>query len=145
MNIRQSILALSAAALLATSCASTTPGSFERVVDKAENNGASYSEKDWDAADAQYEEFLEKYSDMETLQSLTPEERKEVGRLTARYLKVRMQHVTVQMKDLIDVGSDLTKGFLDELNLSSMDSVESQIHGLEALIHEFESLFEIDE
>ena len=75
MSIRQSIFALFAAALLAASCATATPRSFERVVDKAETNGASYSEQDWAAADAQYEEFMEKYSDMETLRSLTPEKR----------------------------------------------------------------------
>lgn len=145
MSIRQIIFALVSTALLATSCASTTPRSFERVVDKAESDGASYSEKDWEVADAQYGEFMEKYSDMETLRSLTPEGRKEVGRLAARYLKVRTRVQMRDMQDALEVSSDLTKGFLDELNLTNMDSIESQIHGVEALIHEFERLFEIDE
>ncbi len=145
MSIRQSIFALFATALLAASCATATPRSFERVVDKAETDGASYSEQDWAAADAQYEEFMEKYSDMETLRSLTPEKRKEVGRLAARYLKVRTRVQMQDMQDALEVGSDLTKGFLDELGLTNMDSIESQMHGFEALMQEFESLFEIDE
>ena len=49
------------------------------------------------------------------------------------------------MQDALEVGSDLTKGFLDELGLTNMDSIESQMHGFEALMQEFESLFEIDE
>lgn len=134
------ILSAAMATLLAMACATTSPRSFESVVDNAESKGSSYTEVEWDAADAKYEEFLEKYSDMETLRSLTPEERKEVGRLTARYAKVRMQYAANQMKDVLGVGSDIMKGFFEELNLADPEAME----GIDELMNGLNGLFELE-
>lgn len=131
-------------ALLATSCATNSPRSFERVVTQAENKGAQYSQEDWSSADAQYEEFVEKYGDTETLKRLTPEERKEVGRLAARYLKVRMQFATGQMKELMEVGADMSSGFLEELNLDGSNGEPGLMNEMEELMNEFNSLFDIE-
>lgn len=131
-------------ALLATSCATNSPRSFERVVTQAENKGAQYSQEDWSSADAQYEEFVEKYGDTETLKRLTPEERKEVGRLAARYLKVRMQFATSQMKELMEVGADMSSGFLEELNLDGSNGEPGLMNEWEELMNEFNSLFDIE-
>lgn len=131
---------------LLSACAGNNIKSFERVVVDVEANAGSYSEADWERADEAYKEFMEKY-DYEYLTSLSDEEQQEVGRLVARYAKVRLEYANRQMRNLLRAGSNMTQGYLEEMGGdSTLHEMLSPLAGspeeMDEIYEELENLFE---
>ena len=97
--------------------------SLERFVEKVEENADSYSAKDWDRKDAEFSKFMdEKFEKVKD--QLTPEDKRKVGELTARYTKARLRGVGSTVKGTLEEWMDYVKGFTDELQ-ESMNVFES--------------------
>ncbi|MCR4828610.1 MAG: hypothetical protein K5864_04015 [Bacteroidales bacterium] len=85
---------------------------FESFVEEVEQNATTYDYDDWERVDQEYEMFNSRLE----RQRLTSEQRKEVGRLHARYLKARtVGEVNTASKKLSE-GIDYAEGFLNELS-----------------------------
>ena len=134
MVVKKSLLFVFAALLLAA-CSTNSPRGFERVVKDVEQNGAEYTQKDWDKADARFEKFCEKYDQYE-LRQMNREEQREVGRLIARYTKARTMHAAKGLGELLNAGSALVSGFVDELDSDMVDDFD------EDDLDEFDKLLE---
>ena len=106
-----------AVAMLTASCAVVTPRTFERVVVDAEQNGDKYTDEDWQKADKMFEAFSDKY-DYERLTQLSQAEQREIGRLTARYLKVRARSAIGEMGKALRAGSEVLRGFMEGIGIS---------------------------
>ena len=97
--------------------------SLEHFVEKVEENADSYSAKDWDRKDAEFSKFMdEKFEKVKD--QLTPEDKRKVGELTARYTKARLRGVGSTVKGTLEEWMDYVKGFTDELQ-QSMNVFES--------------------
>ena len=97
--------------------------SLEHFVEKVEENADSYSAKDWDRKDAEFSKFMdEKFEKVKD--QLTPEDKRKVGELTARYTKARLRGVGSSVKGTLEEWMDYVKGFTDELQ-ESMNVFES--------------------
>lgn len=107
-------------ALLA-GCAVVTPRTFERVVADAEANGDKYTEEDWQNADRMFEQFSDRY-DYSRLADLSEQEQREVGRLTARYVKVRARAAMGDVNKTLKAGVSVMRGFIEGLGLNLSDS-----------------------
>ena len=99
-------------ALLMTSGVVVTPRTFERVVVDAEQNGANYTREDWEKADKMFEHFSDRY-DYDRLADMSEEEQREVGRLTARYLKVRARSAMDEVGKSLKAGFSVMRGFME--------------------------------
>lgn len=132
--------------LIAAACAVNTPKSFERVVESAEQKAANYSPQDWQKADERFEDFVEKYNEKHLL-TMSDEEQEEVGRLIARYYKVRLEYAGRQAKDYMRAGSNIMKGYMDEMG--GMEGAESQLEKLmgdyEDILDQYEDILDIDD
>lgn len=132
--------------LVAAACTVNTPKSFERVVEGVEQNAASYTPEDWKRADERFEDFAEKY-DYECLMALSEEEQKEVGRLIARYYKVRMEYASRQAKDYLRTGGNIMEGYMDEMG--GVEGAESQLEMLmgdyQDIFDQYEDIFDVDD
>ena len=102
--------------LLAAACSTTSPRTFERVVADAEQNGAKYSEEDWNRADDDFQRFCQRYN-YDRLKAMSEEEQREVGRLMARYIKTRVESSVNDFDTLLKTGATLLKGFAEGLGL----------------------------
>ena len=116
------IVMLSAVMLLA-GCATTSPRTFERVVADAEQNGDKYDQEDWEQADARFENFRNHYN-YDALQKMSEEEQREVGRLMARYAKVRAKSALKDVDGALKTGAALLRGFLEGLGMEIEENVE---------------------
>lgn len=97
--------------------------SLERFVEKVEENADSYSAKDWDRKDAEFSKFMdEKFEKVKD--QLTPDDKRKIGELTARYTKARLRGVGSTVKGTLEEWMDYVKGFTDELQ-ESMNVFES--------------------
>ena len=133
-------------ALLMTACAANNIKGFDRVVSDAETHAASYSEADWKRADERFEDFVEKYN-ADYLRTLGADEQQEVGRLVARYAKVRLEYANRQMQELLKAGSNMASGFIDEMGsdtslLQGLTDVEELPGELEEFYEDMEELME---
>ena len=97
--------------------------SLEHFVEKVEENADSYSAKDWDRKDAEFSKFMdEKFEKVKD--QLTPDDKRKIGELTARYTKARLRGVGSTVKGTLEEWMDYVKGFTDELQ-QSMNVFES--------------------
>lgn len=87
---------------------------FEKFVTTVEQDCANYSTEDWAGADAQFQAFTEteyqKYED-----KLNPEDQNRLGRLVARYAKVRYRSAMQQAGDYVEDVMDEVEGFVEEM------------------------------
>ena len=97
--------------------------SLEHFVEKVEENADSYSAKDWDRKDAEFSKFMDEKFD-KVKDQLTPEDKRKIGELTARYTKARLRGVGSTVKGTLEEWMDYLKGFTDELQ-ESMNVFES--------------------
>jgi len=96
--------------------------SFERFVEKVSDNQATYTDEDWEQADARFEQFADtdyqKYS-----RKLTKEEKQKIGKLKGKYLAIRTKtEVGSFMDDLQNVIDELggvVEGFTEEITKES--------------------------
>ncbi|MBO4738586.1 MAG: hypothetical protein J5606_03390 [Bacteroidales bacterium] len=111
------IITLVVYVIITISCQSGVKGylrSFESFVDRIERHADSYTEKQWEKADNQFEIFTgEKYDKVEA--RLTSEQKKKVGELTARYYKVRLKSAGGDILDKIRGGLNYLEGFAGEI------------------------------
>lgn len=101
---------------VATSCQSKKSyiQKFEKFVVNVEQNCSAYTDEDWAGADAQFHAFTEiEYQKYQN--KLTPEDRNQLGRLTARYAKVRYKSALHQASDYVDDVMDAVEGFVEEM------------------------------
>ena len=120
------IVFLAIAALLMTACAFSLPGKFTELADKVADKGADYSPKQWEKANAQFEELVQQYVDK--YEKLSNEDKKEInaaiGKYTATALKCgvadglkQINALLNQVPSVIDSAAEGAKGFLEELGL----------------------------
>ena len=111
------VIILSVCVIITTACSTGAKGylrSFESFVERIERHADSYTEKQWEKADNQFEIFTgEKYDKVEAC--LTPEQKKKVGELTARYYKVRLKSAGGDILDNIRGGLNYLEGFAEEI------------------------------
>lgn len=101
---------------VAVSCQSKNSylNQFEKFVTTVEQECADYTTEDWAGADAQFEAFTEtEYKKYES--KFTPEDRNLIGRLTARYTKVRYKSALQQAGDYVEDVMDVVEGFVKEI------------------------------
>lgn len=93
---------------------------FEKFISEVESHSANYTLEDWAGADAQFHAYSEteyqKYQD-----KLTPEDRNQLGRLTARYSKVRYKSALQQTGDYVEDVLDAVEGFVEEMDEEGED------------------------
>ena len=78
------ILMMAAVALLAFSCKETLPKRFDSFVNKVEKNCASYSEEDWNKANADFEKLVNEFN--ENKSSYNQEELNQINADIAKYI-----------------------------------------------------------
>lgn len=88
---------------------------FDKFVTTVEQECVNYTTEDWSGADAQFEAFTEtEYQKYES--KLTPEDQNRLGRLVARYTKVRYKGAIEQVGDVLEDLEEQAEGFVDELD-----------------------------
>ena len=124
-----------------TSCKSTQERNIdklEKIVEKAESHGDNYSEKDWENSVAQFERVMESIESCN--KRLSPEQLKEVGRLTARMTKATTKYYFGVFTDLASDKAMELSGFLEEMqeeaDENTMDEVDEFLKGFEDLFSE---------
>lgn len=100
---------------------------FQSFVEKIEKNGASYTDEQWDKADTEFVSFLdERYKEVK--ETLTSEDKKMVGELAARYIKVRWKSLGfVKALKWIKSEGEIILCFLKELGVDVCDFLETWI------------------
>lgn len=120
------ILFVLAAILLMTACTSMVPGQITRLADKVEANGADFSPAQWEKANAQLENLLDKYVD--NYDKFNASQRKEIANALGRYgkaaVKAGVTNATTlinsalqELPSALDGIIDEAKGFLEGLGL----------------------------
>ena len=120
------IVFLAIAALLMTACAFSLPGKFTQLADKVAAKGADWSPKQWEKANAQFEQLVQQYVDK--YDKLSNDDKKEInaaiGKYTATALKCgvadglkQIDALLKQVPNAIDTATEGVKGFLEELGL----------------------------
>lgn len=101
--------------------------SFRIFVEKIEKNGASYTKEQWKTADSEFVSFLdERYKEVK--ETLTDKDKKMVGELAARYIKVRWQSLdVVKALNWIKSNGEIIVCFLRELGFDVCDLLETWI------------------
>lgn len=127
MKIKNFALVIVAAAMM-LACSPNSVKSFTKVVDDAEQNGAKYTEEEWETADAKYEDFMAKFNDS-MLSQMKPEEQREVGRLIARYQKMRLSSYLNSVGKEIDKYKNMTSGYMEEMGSDSVNGPEQMLDG----------------
>lgn len=101
--------------LVAVACQSKNGylNQFEKFISTVEQDCANYSTEDWAGADAQFQAFTEteyqKYED-----KLNPEDQNQIGRLKAKYYKVRYKSAMQQAGDYVEDVMNVVDGFVEE-------------------------------
>lgn len=103
---------------------------FNNFVSEVEAKGDNYSENEWEKADEKFEKFSDAYY-KKFAGDLTPDDRKQVGRLAAKYCKMRL----VAYGRLMNDNMPLAAGFLEELG----DDWDMDLDDLD-----FEDLFDLE-
>lgn len=103
--------------VILSSCKSATEryiDGFEAFVVRTERNADNYNTEQWDKADMQFDNYTgERYEKVE--QKLTPEQKKKVGELTARYYKLRVKSAGGDIIEKIKGGLNYIEGFAEEI------------------------------
>lgn len=87
---------------------------FKRFIEGVEKKAASFSEDDWSKADAKLAQFTgEQYDKVKD--QLSPNDKREVGRLVGRYYKIRLVTTGEQMLDDMKSGLGFLRGLGDGL------------------------------
>lgn len=101
------------AMVLTVSCTSMLPKQFTSLADKVEKNGASFSEKQWEQANAQFDKLMEQYN--ANADKFNADQKKEInsaiGRFQAAVLKAGLGEVGSAIEGLVEGA----KGFLEGL------------------------------
>ena len=108
--------------LVLTSCQNKNSylNKFETFVSSVEQGCANYSTEDWAGADAQFQAFAEiEYQKYEN--KLTPEDQNQLGRLSARYAKVRYKSALRQAGNYIEDVINTVEEFVDEFDKEGKD------------------------
>lgn len=108
--------------LVLTSCQNKNSylNKFETFVSSVEQDCANYSTEDWAGADAQFQAFTEsEYHKYEN--KLTPEDQNQLGRLSARYAKVRYKSALRQTGNYIKDVMNTVEEFVDEFDEEGKD------------------------
>lgn len=85
---------------------------FSEFVTDVEQNYQSYSEEDWLSADQEYEEYVgETYNNFRA--KLTDEDKKQVGKLKAKYQTVKIKHETGKMINDVSDGINQLQGVIE--------------------------------
>lgn len=108
--------------LVLTSCQNKNSylNKFETFVSSVEQGCANYSTEDWAGADAQFQAFAEtEYQKYEN--KLTSEDQNQLGRLSARYAKVRYKSALRQTGDYIENVINTVEEFVDEFDEEGKD------------------------
>jgi len=100
------ILLAAVAVFSLTSCKETLPKRLDAFVDQVEKKADSFSETDWDEANAKFEKMVDEYK--ENFNSYTPEERKQMTAAIGKY-------VGVLAKSGISTAIDAVNGFLNQI------------------------------
>lgn len=102
--------------LVAVACQSKNGylNQFEKFISTVEQDCANYSTEDWAGADAQFQAFTTtEYQKYES--KLTPEDQNQIGRLKAKYYKVRYKSAMQQAGDYVEDVMDEVEGFVEEM------------------------------
>lgn len=124
MKTIKTLLLLVLGTVLMCACSSKDSylNQFEKFISEVESHSANYTLEDWAGADAQFHAYSEteyqKYQD-----KLTPEDRNQLGRLTARYSKVRYKSALQQASDYVDDVLDAVEGFVEEMDEEGEDEI----------------------
>ena len=94
--------------------------SFNRFVNIVSEKQETYTEEDWEKADARFEQFVdtdyEKYS-----RQLTKEEKHTIGKLKGKYLAIRAKSkiggFMDNLQNTLDKFGGVVDGFIEELNV----------------------------
>ena len=101
--------------LVAVACQSKNGylNQFEKFITTVEQECTKYSTEDWAGADAQFQAFTTtEYQKYE--RKLTPEDQNRLGRLVARYAKVRYKSAMQQAGDYVEDVMDEVEGLVEE-------------------------------
>ena len=121
-DMKRYLLLIPIVALLAA-CAATAPRTFEHEVAVAEQLGDKYNADDWKRVDEHFDRFCQYYN-YDRLQTMSEEEQREVGRLMARYAKVRAKAAAKEIGGALKTGATLLGGFLEELGFKVDNATE---------------------
>lgn len=87
---------------------------LRKFIEGVEKNAASFSEEDWSKADAKLSQFTgEQYDKVKD--QLSPNDKREVGKLVGRYYKIRLVTTGEQMLDDMKSGVGFLRGLGDGL------------------------------
>ena len=104
---------------LCESCQSRTRNyvaNFERFVMKVEQNAEFYSKDDWKKADETFKKFKqEKLNRENSGLNFSSEEQNKIGKLEARYYKVRVASVGKGLIEEVEGDLEYLKGFAEEV------------------------------
>ena len=105
--------------LLCESCQSRPRNyveNFERFVMKVEQNAETYSKDDWKKADDTFKKFKQEKLNRENAGSkFSSEEQNKIGKLEARYYKVRVASVAKGLIEEVEGDLEYLKGFAEEV------------------------------
>lgn len=99
------ILFLLFSLFLMVSCASSLPKQFTALADKVEKQGASFSNEQWEQANAQFNKLMEKYD--KVADKLKPEQKKEISSSILRY---QAASVKASIKGAADAVEGIVEG-----------------------------------
>ena len=89
---------------------------FERFVMKVEQNAEVYSKDDWKKADETFKKFKQEKLDQENPGlKFSLEEQNKIGKLEARYYKVRVASVGKGLIEEVEGDLEYLKGFAEEV------------------------------
>jgi len=87
---------------------------FDSFVEDVESNCKDYSAEDWESADKNFAMYTDDYYEAFS-EELTKEDQKQIGRLTARYYKLRMASAMDEYGRQLSTGANIAAGFMEEL------------------------------
>lgn len=111
--MKKILFLLFAVVLMAAGCTASLPKQFTALADKVEKNGESFSEKQWENVNAQFDKLMEQYN--KVVDKLNADQKKEIssaiGRYQAAALKAGLGKAAGAVEELVEGA----KGFLEGL------------------------------
>lgn len=108
-----------ALALALTACQTTVDSSIEklsRFIDQVEQKSAEYSAEDWEKANEQFEELIDR---LDEFKDITPEQAQEIARQQGRYAGIALKNGTDELLEgvgkSIEEAGKVLDGFLEGL------------------------------
>ena len=89
-------------------------------VEKVKSEGSEYTEKQWEAANEEFSELLEK---LESYEDLSAEELKEMARLQGEYAATAFKN---QSKDALEKAGAILDGFMEGLTGNDSEGNDSE-------------------